>query len=57
MHSLEHRMIGVGLSTFHTSVLFVQATQDEGLIYGNYRQQIAIHSSCSFLLLMKEKIK
>jgi len=50
-------MIGVGLSTFHTSVLFVQATQDEGLIYGNYRQQIAIHSSCSFLLLMKEKIK
>lgn len=58
VHSLEHRRAtGVGLSTFHTSVFFVQATLDEGLIYGNFGQQITMHSSCSFLLLMKEKIK
>lgn len=54
VQSLEHRrMKGVGLSTFQTSVFFVQTTLEEGLIYSNYRQQIAIHSSCSFLLLMR----
>lgn len=56
VHSLEHRrMTGIGLSTLHTSVFFVQATLEEGLIYGDYGQQIAIHSSCSFLLLMKKR--
>lgn len=54
VHSLEHRrMTGVGLSSFQTSLFFVQTILEEGLIYSNYRQQIAIHSSCSFLLLMR----
>lgn len=58
MHSLEHRrMTGIGLSTFHASVFFVQAAMEEGLIHGNSGQQTAIHSSCSFLLLMKKKLK
>lgn len=55
MHSLGHRRItGVGLSMFHASVFFVQATLEEGLIHGNSGQQTTIHSSCSFLLLMKK---